>query len=176
MIRLDERQRQAVDALIQSEWPKLERYFRTKVPGDHIQELGQNTLLTYVQNLDKVTSPRGYLWGIARFEVLRHWDRYRTKGSEPFDSTKHSVLDVGPTLSSVLDRRNHLVRALQSLTENQQSAIELRHGEELSLEEAAMAMNVSLATFKRYLASAEDALRAKLGAEAEAVVAAYRGA
>ena len=171
---LDPQQRQLVEALIRNEWPKLERFFRTKVPSEHIGELAQATFLTYVENAARATSPRAFLWGIARLQVLKHWERHRTRGAQPFDSTRHSLLDVGPTLSSAVDRRNRLVRALQALPADQQMAIELRHGEELSLEEAASAMEVSLATFKRYLAAAEERLAVELGPEAPEVVRAYR--
>ncbi|MBK8219367.1 MAG: hypothetical protein IPK71_37060 [Myxococcales bacterium] len=52
-------------------------------------------------------------------------------------------------------------------------AFELRHGEELSLEETAAALDVSLATVKRYLSAAEDKLRVILGDEAAHAAAEY---
>lgn len=172
---LDERQRAAAEGLIREEWPKLERFFRTKVPPADILELAQSTCLTYVQRLDEVeTNPRAYLWAIARFQVLKHWDRFRARDAAAFDSSQHSLAAVGPSLSSAIARRSSVVAALQSLPADQQMAIELRHGEGLTLEETAHALGVSLATAKRYLAAAEDSLRTLLGPQAEATIEEYR--
>jgi RNA polymerase sigma-70 factor, ECF subfamily len=172
---LDERKRALVEALIRDEWPKLERFFRTKVPPPMVQELAQNTFLTFSEKVDEIRTNRtAYLWAIARHQVLRYWERSRARSSQPFDSTQHSALDVGPTLSGAIDRRNRVLRALQSLPADHQMAIELRHGEGLSLEETAEALGVSLATAKRYLAAGKARLRELLGAEAEATLAVYR--
>ncbi|MCY0989484.1 hypothetical protein OV203_20255 [Nannocystis sp. ILAH1] len=51
----------------------------------------------------------------------------------------------------------------------QQLAFELRHGEDLQLEEVARAMEVSLATVKRYLKSALETLRSLLDVSEAAV-------
>lgn len=172
---LDSRQREVADALIREEWPKLERFFRTKVAPADVVELAQATCLAFVERLEEVhANPRGYLWGIARRQVLKHWERFRARGAAAFDSSQHSLQDVGPSLSSVVGRRTRVMAALQSLPADQQMAVELRHGEGLSLEETADAIGVSLATVKRYLAAAEETLRGKLGPEAEATIEEYR--
>lgn len=177
MTPLSPQQRAVAEQLIRDEWPKLERFFRTKVPQADVLELAQATCLAYVEKFDEArAAPRAYLWGIARYKVLQHWERFRGKKGEPFDSSQHSLHDVGPSLSSVVDRRNRVLAALQLLPADQQMAIELRYGEELSLEETAAAIDVSLATVKRYLAAAEETLRAELGGDVAVVVPAYRGA
>lgn len=152
-----------LDTLITQEWPRLRRFFRTKVPEADVLDLAQNTLLAYAEAGPRdPSSARAYLWGIARKQVLKHYDKHR-RPNTPFDSTMHTAMDLGPSLSSRLDNRNRLVAALQRLPADQQMAIELRYGEELKLEEVAEALDVSLATAKRYLSAAQEALRADLG-------------
>lgn len=157
-----------LETLIRDEWPKLRRFFRTKVPDADVMELVQSTMLAFVEGRARAAasgSDRGYLWGIARLQVLKHYERHRP--ATPFDSTMHTALDTGPSLSSRIDGRTRLLRALHTLPVDHQIAFELRHGEELSLEEVAAALEVSLATAKRYLAAAQERLRTVLGAELE---------
>lgn len=152
-----------LEGLIKNEWPKLRRFFRTKVPEGDVLDLVQSTMLAYVEGGPRdASSARAYLWGIARKQVLKHYDKHR-RHSEAFDSAIHTAMDLGPGVSSKLDNRNRLTAAMHTLPADQQMAIELRHGEELKLEEVAEALEVSLATAKRYLSAAEEKLRAELG-------------
>lgn len=162
-----------LDTLIAQEWPRLRRFFRTKVPEADILDLAQSTLLAYAEAGPRdPASARAYLWGIARKQVLKHYDKHRRQGT-PFDSTIHTAMDLGPSVSSRLDKRNQLVAALQRLPADQQMAIELRYGEELKLEEVAEALDVSLATAKRYLSAAQKALRDDLGDLVDVVAEGY---
>lgn len=163
--------RAALERLIRDEWPRLRRFFRTKVPDADAYDLVQSTLLAFVEHDKRGDGARAYLWGIARNKVLQYYGKHRPTAS--FDSTVHGVLDVGRSLSSRLDDRDRLLAALRGLPADHQMAFELRHGEELSLEEVAAALDVSLATAKRYLAAATERLRASLGVAPEAIARAY---
>ncbi|MEC7518837.1 MAG: sigma-70 family RNA polymerase sigma factor [Myxococcota bacterium] len=161
-----------LEQLIRDEWPRLRRFFHTKVPDSDVLDLVQATMLAFVDGRARAThGERAYLWGIARFQVLKFYDRQRP--TTPFDSTVHTAMDVGRSLSSRLDGRNRLVRGLQALPTDHQIAFELRHGEGMSLEEVAAAIGVSLATVKRYLTAAREKLRRELSADADVVGAAY---
>ena len=109
--------------------------------------------------------------------LLKFITRRRPAG-EQFDSARMSMAAVGTSLSMHFDRRNRLTAALRELPLEHQLAFELRHGEELKLEEVAKAMEVSLATVKRYLRSAQERLRELLSVDEEEaarqVAAAYR--
>ncbi len=156
---------QTIEHLITHELKRLRRFFETKVPPGEVQDLVQQTMLAFVEKRDTITgSERAYLMGIARFQVLRHYDARRA--STPFDSTLHTALDVAPTFSTLLDARTRLGEALHELPLDHQIAFELRHVEELPLMEVAEAVGVSLATVKRYLAAAETKLRDLLGQDA----------
>lgn len=162
-----------LETLIREEWPRLRRFFRTKVPDVDVLDLVQNTMLAYVEGGPRSeATARGYLWGIARLQVLKHYEKHRRK-ADVFDSTIHTAMDLGPSLSSKLDNRNRLMAALHTLPVDQQIAFELRHGEELPLEEVAGAIGVSLATVKRYLTAAEEKLRGAFGADESAMRDAY---
>lgn len=157
--------REAVlEGLIQNEWPKLRRYFRTLVPESDVLDLVQNTMLAYVESSGprEPGKERAYLWGIAWKQTLRFYEKNKRK-NVPFDSTIHTAMDLGHTVSSRLDKQNRLAGALHAIPVQQQSAVLLRHCEDLKLEEVAEALDVSLATVKRYLSAAEDSLRLELG-------------
>ena len=162
-----------LSALIETEWPKLRRFFRTKVPDADVLDLAQNTMLAFVDG--KLRDPkraRAYLWGIARFQVLKHYESNR-RGTEPFDSTIHTAMDLGPSISSRLDRRDKIIRGMQEMPVDHQMAFELRYGEELRLEEVAVALGVSLATAKRYIAAARSRLRDIFDSDPDDARAAY---
>jgi RNA polymerase sigma-70 factor (ECF subfamily) len=149
-----------LNELIAKEWPKLRRFFRTKVPDADVLDLTQQTLLAFVEKRDVAANDRAYLWGIARRMVLKHYEKHRA--ADTFDSTIHTAVDMARSLSSRLDDRHRLLRGLHTLPVDHQMAFELRHGEELSLDEVAAALGVSLATAKRYIAAAEEKLRVVL--------------
>lgn len=169
---------QRLRALANDLYPRLLRFFRSKVPHPDCHDLAQQTFVEFLKQAQTkpIEDRRAYLFGIARFQLLKFIERRRRTG-EPFDSTRQSMAAVGTSLSMHFDRRNRLMAALRELPIEQQVAFELRHGEEMQLEEVAKAMDISLATVKRYLASAKAALQASLraGDEIDAQVAdAYR--
>ena len=159
--------------------PRLLRFFRSKVPYPDCHDLAQQVFVEFLrQTREKpIRDPHAYLWGIARLHLLKFITRRRPAG-EQFDSTRLSMAAVGTSLSMHFDRRNRLTAALRELPLEHQLAFELRHGEDLKLDEVAAAMEVSLATIKRYLKSALEQLRELLDiGEEEAALqaaAAYR--
>ncbi|MBK8219368.1 MAG: sigma-70 family RNA polymerase sigma factor [Myxococcales bacterium] len=69
---------QELERLIRDEWPKLRRFFHTKVPEADVLDLVQATMLAFVEGRTRATSgPRAYLWGIARLQVLKHYEKHR---------------------------------------------------------------------------------------------------
>ena len=160
-------------------YPRLLRFFRSKVPHPDCHDLAQQTFTEFLRQLRSkpLENPRGYLWGVAHFQLLKFITRKRPAG-EQFDSTRMSMAVVGTSLSMHFDRRNRITAALRELPLAQQLAFELRHGEDLQLEEVAQAMDLSLATVKRYLKSALETLRSLLDTSEDVlekqVAAAYR--
>ncbi len=164
----------AIEHLISTEFDKLRRFFATKVPHADVLDLAQNTILAFVEgDLRSEAAARAYLWGIARLQVLKYYEKHR-RSSEPFDSTVHTAMDVAPGLSSQIDNRTRLLQALHTLPVEEQMAFEYRYGLEMKNDEVAGALHVSLATAKRYVERAEVKLRAALGVEPEAAGVAYQ--
>lgn len=167
MTTLDAARRAIVAELIDREWPKLERYFSTKLPPAEVEDVAQATILAYVENLDAVRSdPRAYLWQIARNQVARHWERRLARRGVAFDSATHTIHDVGPTLSSLVGKRHAIAAALLELPLDAATALELRHLHGLSIEEICRVLKVSPATVHRHLTRAEQHLAMRLGPDA----------
>lgn len=167
--------------LTRKQWPRLKRFFKSKVAEPDCYDLTQESLLAFIRtDPTKLHNPEAYLWGIARNHLLGYYARKRP--TEKFESTRMSAAEIGGSLSSQLDRRHRLVSALARLPMDQQVAFELRFGEGLQLQEVAEAMQLSLATVKRYLVKATATLREILGqpefadahANEQMVVEAYR--
>ena len=167
--------------LARKQWPRLKRFFKSKVAEPDCYDLTQETLLAFVRAApQRVQNPEAYLWGIARKRLLSYYERKRP--TEKFESSRMSAAELGGSLSSQLDRRRRLVAALAHLPIDQQVAFELRFGEELALQEVADVMEISLATVKRYLQAATSKLReilrqpefADARADERMVVDAYR--
>lgn len=152
-----------IDQLIQENWPKLKRFFRSKIPEPDCYELVQATLLTFVEKhrAGTIDNPRAYLWGIARMKTLKYISSKRTAAAE-FDSAIHSVMGPQTTLSARFDRRDKLMNALRELPMECQIAFELHYGEELTNDEVAAAMEVSPATAKRRIRIARETLQGAL--------------
>lgn len=171
----------SLSALARTNWPRLKRFFRAKVLEPDCYDLTQETLLAFVRTDPRqVARPEAYLWTIARHKLIDYYKRKRSV--ETFESSRISIAECGVGLSTQLDRRRRLTAALQRLPVDQQIAFELRFGEELSLAEVAEAMQVSLATVKRYLQRARVSLQqilrspefADASASEAAVIDAYR--
>lgn len=148
---------QELHAVVQGLYPRIKRFFRSKLPEPECYDQANETIKDFLAaDRSRIRSPRTYLWGIARKKVLQALRRRRP--TEQFDSTQVSIADLGTSQSARLDRRNLLLNALRTLPLDHQVAFELRHAEEMSLQEVADTLEVSLATAKRYLQSAREQL------------------
>lgn len=170
-------------AVVHAEYPRVKRYMRSKLPEPECYDAAQEAMQAFLAiDPSRMRNPAAFLMGVARKHVLKYFERHRP--SEKFDSTMMSVAQLGTSLSARLDRRNRLMHALRSLPVDHQTAFELRHAEGLSLDETAEALDVSLATVKRYLEHARSTLAKLLGsrdgtladADASQLADAYRRA
>lgn len=165
-----------LDAVVQENWPKLKRFFRSKVPEPDCYELVQQTLLIFVEKYQQgdINAPRPFLWGIARMKALKYISGKRAALVD-FNSEIHSVMGAESSISVRFDRRNKVITALRSLPVEHQIAFELHYGEGLTNEEVAEVIGKSLATAKRYIKDAREAMQVQLAAMApEEVAGTYR--
>ncbi|NJK32351.1 MAG: sigma-70 family RNA polymerase sigma factor [Deltaproteobacteria bacterium] len=80
--------------IAQQQWPKLKRFFKSKVPEPDCYDLTQDTLLAFMRSDPmRVSKPKAYLWGIARKRLLAYCDRKRP--TEKFESTQMSIAQLG---------------------------------------------------------------------------------
>jgi RNA polymerase sigma-70 factor (ECF subfamily) len=124
------------------------------------------------------TSPAaaGWLKTVARNECLNHLSRYRSRWrlfSElaPEDEAQpapyEAQLAVSPSAGRDLeqaDERDRLERALRALPDHHRVPLVLFHFEELSYEEIASTLGVSVGKVKTDIHRARTALRLRLGA------------
>ena len=91
--------------LIEEEWPKLRRYFRTLVPESDVLDLVQSTMLAYVES-EGPSDPakeRAYLWGVAWRQSQRYYEKHRRKGV-PFE--EYDITMGGPRRGEMIERSN----------------------------------------------------------------------
>lgn len=141
----------AAKALIQELYPRVLRMLRTKIGAPDCYDQAQEAIKTFLTKspADIHTSPRAFLMGIARMRVLKFFES--KKHITQFDSTQMSVAAV-TGMSTRLDRHNQLIAALQSLTLDEQVAIEQHLLEGNTYEETAQVLGVSRATAVRRVA------------------------
>lgn len=169
MTRLDPARRALVDSLLRDAWPSIEDYLSSKLPTQEVEDVGQAVILAFVERFGPgIEAPRAYLWQIARNSVARHWERHMARRGFAFDSERHSIHDIGPTLSSIVGRRHRVQQALQELPLDVVTALELRFVVGLSIDEVGVALGgKSPATVHRYLERGREHLSARLGPTAE---------
>jgi RNA polymerase sigma-70 factor, ECF subfamily len=136
---------------------------RTLGPDDAVEDLVQESFTRVLQRITSIRQEaalEGFVVAITLNTVrleLRRRRRHRF-----FSFLLPSEEPVAEDTSVQLDVKR-LFAALDFLTVDQRLAFTLRHLEQLELTEVAVAMGVSLATAKRRVGQAKDALEERLG-------------
>ncbi len=126
----------AGEALIDRHYGFIHRFFSRRVGPHNAAELTQRTFTSFMEGLANFTvgeTARPLLFGIARNMLLRHYRSAQRASAAP-GLDPPSVLSP----SRVLHEQRHqrlLLRALRSLSAEQQHLIELRYWEGLSAKE-----------------------------------------
>jgi RNA polymerase sigma factor (sigma-70 family) len=151
------------------------RFFRNKV-GGAAEELTQQTFLALIESIDRFreeSSFRGYLFGVARNQLLMH---LRRSGAdrERFDPSTWSVVDAGAAPDRIAARHEEhtlLLAALARIPVDMQIVFELHYWEGLTVAEIADAIGAAEGTIKARLARGRARLREELQTlEAEGAV------
>lgn len=152
-----------VVSLVTRLFPRLRRFFSSKTRGaDEAQDLAQATIAVLLErDTDELEETERYLWGIANNKLKQHYERLAR--GQRLDMAIASVEHISTTLGTKLDRKTRISDAMRRLPMHHQTAIELRYGEGLKLEEVAEATGRSLASIKRDIKSGLDAMRVALG-------------
>lgn len=146
----------------------LRLYLGSKLSAEHdVQDLVQATLVTCVElqrrgggRLDGVASVRAYLFGIARNKLLHHYARRPApQGLGDVASVPLADLSPGPsTLVKVQERVDTLLLAMDALSIDQQTALQLKYWHGLTQPEVADALGVPVGTVARRIHEAKRKL------------------
>jgi RNA polymerase sigma-70 factor (ECF subfamily) len=154
--------RASFDAVVANLYPRIKCFFRSKIPEPDCYDQANETIRVFLsRDPSTIESPESYLWGIARYQVLKYIERRRP--SVAFDSELHSIAEFRTSISVKAVSRNRLLNALASLPVDQETAFELYHAEGLTHAQVAAVLGKSVATVKRYIASAKASLAQQLG-------------
>jgi RNA polymerase sigma-70 factor (ECF subfamily) len=144
----------------------VSRFFRTKVP-EAAEDLTQSTFLALAE-LDPARivagSFRGYLFGIARNQLLMHL-RTKTRADRRFDPLTWSAPDAGASpvrVAAAHQQQRALATALQRLPVDYQVALELHYFEGLAVAEIAEVLGRPVGTIKSLLSRGRDLLRERI--------------
>jgi RNA polymerase sigma-70 factor, ECF subfamily len=148
-----------VERLYRESREALTSFFRRRHNSSHAAEdLLQETFLQLMRRMDRcrtATSPRGYLFGIARHVSADAWRRARPMGEE--DVSVESV--AAPPPDPRLAAARETIAALPSL---QREVLDLRFQHDLSYLEIAEALGIPVGTVRSRLHNALELLRARL--------------
>lgn len=159
----------AGEALFARHFDAVLRFFRFKA-ADACDELVQRTFTACLEKRDALrdaASFRAFLFGIARFELLRHYQR--AAGKREIDLGAVSLVDLDPSPSRIAARNEEqrlLADALRRIPVDLQVVIELHYWEELSTAEIADVLGIPPGTVKSRLRRAREALEQRLRANA----------
>lgn len=155
--------------LFRRHWPHVRRFFRNKVSPDDVEDLIQRTFMGCVEGRSRFrgdASFRTFLFAVARnqlYKFLRDSRSQREK-VDP-DLGVSSVLALGMTPSSVAAARQEhelLLRALQQVSVEEQTLLELFYWEGLSGAEIAAVFDLSAGAVRVRLHRARSKLQERI--------------
>jgi RNA polymerase sigma-70 factor (ECF subfamily) len=142
------------------------------------EDVAQTVFLRAFQRFEQIgASPAaaGWLKTVTRNACLNHLSRYRTRWrlfseltrpgddrSRPADDVAFVAADSPAADLELADRRDHLTRALERLPDHQRVPLVLFHFEEMSYQEIAAALGVSVGKVKTDIHRGREALRGLL--------------
>ena len=157
--------KRAAKELVERHFEGLFRFFRNKVAAS-AEDLVQDTLLACVQGRDRFRrdgSFRTYMFGVARNVLFGHYKKQRR--GQPVDFEISSVIDLGPSPSSVVAHRAEhrlLLEALRRIPLDHQVILELYHWEGLTGPQLAEVLDSTEAARRSRLHRAKLELRRQL--------------
>ncbi len=151
-------------ALVARHFAAVYRFFANKLGGD-VDDLVQQTFLACVEGRDRLRDAsgfRGYLFGVARNHLMRH---FRDRPSPHAAPCPESLAALHESVAeAIADKREQrlLLRALRRLPLDLQIAVELAYFEDLSDREVAEVLEMPVGTFKSRLRKARQLLGAQM--------------
>ncbi len=155
----------AGQGLIKRHYEAVYLFFYGKVGPQVSEDLTQNTFETLCQRRQDFrgeSSMRTFLFGIARWKLVHHFER--RGGAHPFEPLEDSIHDPAlhrsiTSLFAAHDREILLVQALRSLSLDDQALLELKDYEGLTATELATVFEIPSGTVASRLRRARGRLR-----------------
>ena len=148
-----------VEQLYRQNRETLSGYFRRRHSSTQTAEdLVQETFFRLMRRVDCIrasTSPRGYLFGIARHVSLDAWRRAKQLGPSDVSAEALAAPEPDPRLAAARET----IAALPAL---QREVLDLRFQHDLSYAEIAEALGVPVGTVRSRLHNALELLRERL--------------
>jgi RNA polymerase sigma factor (sigma-70 family) len=158
--------------LFERHFAALRRFFANKVDLHEVEDLMQRSFMGCVEAVERFrgdSSFRTFLFAIARRQLYKHFRDQRVKdGRHSDDLSVTSVAELGRTPSSILGARQEgeiLLTALQRISVDHQTVLELHYWEQLSTDEIARVCEIAPATVRTRLHRARHALKGLFEAE-----------
>lgn len=156
---------EAGNVLFRRHFRSVRRFFRNKVPPDDVEDLIQRTFTGCVEARDRVRGEAGFrafLFAVARRQLYKFLrDRASHQRRVDVDLGVSSVFELGQTPSSVMAAQQHqqlLLLALQRVSVEHQTMLELYYWEQLPGPEIAEVLGIAPATVRTRLHRGRAAL------------------
>jgi RNA polymerase sigma factor (sigma-70 family) len=162
--------RRSGNTLIERHIESVQRFFRSKVRHEYVEDLVQQTFMSAFEAHARFRGEapfKSYLLRIAHFRLLRHYRRTARAREVDFDIA--NARDLGTTPSGRLNRareQRRLAAALRELPLEHQIVLELSYWEGMSGADVAFVLGLTLNTAYSRLHRAKQALRTALQRQA----------
>lgn len=143
----------------------IRRFFANKVPAEEVEDLVQRTFAGCVEARERVRGDAGiraFLFGVARRQLYKFLrDRASRAKHMDIDFGVSSVRDLGHSPSSMMAKQQDhelLVQALQQVSVEHQTILELHYWEQLAGAEIAEILEIAPGTVRTRLFRARQAV------------------
>jgi RNA polymerase sigma-70 factor (ECF subfamily) len=138
-------------------------FFRLRAP-DAAEDLTQRTFLACTEGRERFepTSFAGFLFGIARRQLFRHFEKHRLDSDLHFKGAAPQSVLTPSGVVALRQEHSLLLRAFETLTMDQQTILALFYVQELKSREIAEALGVPVSTVTSRVARAREALRRQI--------------
>ena len=154
-------EREAGDELLRRHFLGVLRFF-TAHPGVDAEELTQRTFEACIAARDRVRDRFGaYLYGIARNQLLREWEKKGTRGT-PASTTGESIGDLATSPSMRVAKHEEqrlFARGLAAMPREFAAVLEAFYWDDASIPEIATKLGIAEGTVKSRLFRGKAQLR-----------------
>ena len=153
----------AGNQLFERHFRSLLRFFYNKVGESDCEDLLQRTFIACVESRERFrreSSFRGFLFGVARNELLMYFRRQRRERQVDFSADSVAELATSPSEAVARSERHGLLlAAMRTLPVDTQLLLELHYWEGMKAAELAQMFDVDQTTARTRLHRARAALR-----------------